>query len=295
MVRPARRAICRRVLVGLLVLAIAGCSAISLTYERLPTLLYWWMNSYVDFDPVQAPHARADFAGWHAWHRKEEIPRYVSLLQRWQRELAGPLDANDVCAWRAPVVERMEAAFAAAKPGLVRLAVSLNEAQRGMLARRFQESNAELYEEYAEGTLRARERDSRKRTEKFFRRIYGRLNATQRAQIEARTAETAYDAEGWLAERAARQALILEGLRQMGRSAGDSAAREMVASTALDTFTAQFFNSPRAEYQNYRTALLRRNCRLFAEVHAAASPQQVDRARRKLAAWEAELVALAAK
>ena len=291
----ARRAIWRWGLVGVFVVALAGCSAISLTYERLPTLLYWWMNSYVDFDPDQASQARADFAAWHVWHRKEELPRYIALLQRWQHELAGPLTANDVCAWRAPVVARMQAGFSAAKPGLIRLAVSLNDEQRGRLARRFKESNIELREEYAEGTPRARERDSRKRTEKFFRRIYARLNSTQRAQIEARTAETAYDAERWLGERAARQTLILDGLQPTGIAAKDSAQQELLARAALDTFTAQFFNSPRAEYQKYREALLRRNCRLFAEVHAAASPPQVARARRKLAAWEAELVALTAK
>lgn len=291
----ARRAIWRWGMVGVFVVALAGCSAISLTYERLPTLLYWWMNSYVDFDPDQASQARADFAAWHVWHRKEELPRYIALLQRWQHELAGPLDANDVCAWRAPVVARMQAGFAAAKPGLLRLAVSLNDEQRGRLARRFKESNIELREEYAEGTPRARERDSRKRTEKFFRRIYARLNSTQRAQIEARTAETAYDAERWLGERAARQTLILDGLQPTGIAAKDSAQQELLARAALDTFTAQFFNSPRAEYQKYREALLRRNCRLFAEVHAAASPSQVARARRKLAAWEAELVALTVK
>lgn len=292
MVSPARRAICRRVLVLICVGVLAGCSAVSFTYERLPTLLYWWMNSYVDFDAVQAPRARMDFAAWHAWHRKEELPRYIDLLRRWQRDLAGPLDEDDVCAWRAPVVERMQAAFAAARPGLARLAVSLSDEQRNRLVRRFKESNAELHAEYAEGSPRARERDSRKRTEKFFRRIYGRLNATQRAQIKSKTAETAYDAERWLDERAARQALILDGFRQMGQRDLDSAARAAIAKAALDTFSAQFFNSPRAQYQHYRETLLRRNCRLFAEVHAAASPRQISLARRKLAAWEAELLTL---
>ena len=278
-----------------LVAALAGCSALSFTYQRLPTVLYWWMNSYVDFDPVQAPHARADFVAWHVWHRREELPRYIALLRRWQHELAGPLDADDVCAWRAPVVERMQAAFGAAMPGLVRLAVSLSDVQRQKLAQRFTESNAELRTEYAEGTPRERERESRKRTEKFFRRLYGRLNAVQRSQIATRTAETAYDADRWLDERAARQGIILQGLRDMGTPGRDSTAREALARAALDTFSTQFFNSPRSGYQTYRETLLRRNCRLFAEVHAAASPRQVERARRKLAAWEAELVALTAQ
>lgn len=292
MVSATRRTRWRRGLVLVLGVVLTGCSALSFTYERLPTLLYWWMNRYVDFDPIQAPYARADFATWHAWHRREEIPRYVALLQRWQRELGGPLNADEVCAWREPVVARMRAAFAAARPGLTRLAISLSEEQRARLVEQFQESNRELRAEYADGTPSARERDSRKRTEKFFRRLYGRLNSTQRAQIAARTAETAYDANRWLDERAARQALILDGLREMGVSKADSSAREAIAHAALDTFSAQFFNSPRADYQRYREALLGRNCRLFAEVHAAASAAQVQRAQRKLADWESELLAL---
>ncbi len=289
--QTARACFARALLTALCVL-LAGCSAVSLTYDRAPTLLFWWVDSYVDFNPAQAAQARVDFATWHHWHRTRELPRYRALVRDWRQALAGPLDAAQVCAWRAPVVDRMQAAFAEAMPGLVRLAISLDDTQRGRLVKRFARANAELHAEYADGSLSARQDDSRRRSEKFFRRLYGPLNAAQKMRIAARTAETAYDAERWLAERAARQELVLAALTEISRLPVDSPARQDRAEAALTEFSAQFFRSPRAEYQAYRDTLLQRNCRLFAEVHAAATPAQVTRAREKLADWEALLTAL---
>jgi hypothetical protein len=36
-----------------LALALGGCSALRLSYNNAPTLLYWWLDGYADFDKSQ--------------------------------------------------------------------------------------------------------------------------------------------------------------------------------------------------------------------------------------------------
>ena len=44
----------------LLASALAACSSVRLAYNNLPTLSYWWLDGYVDFDGAQTPRVRED-------------------------------------------------------------------------------------------------------------------------------------------------------------------------------------------------------------------------------------------
>ncbi|MET0858456.1 MAG: hypothetical protein ABWY27_17030, partial [Telluria sp.] len=46
-------------LIVLMVLA-AGCSSVRFTYNHGDTLLYWWMNNYLDFDSDQSGWVKKD-------------------------------------------------------------------------------------------------------------------------------------------------------------------------------------------------------------------------------------------
>src|SRR5207245_8249679 len=60
-----------------LVTGLAACSAIKLGYNTLGEVAYWWLDSYIDFTDAQAPLVRQDLARLHAWHRHEELPRFI--------------------------------------------------------------------------------------------------------------------------------------------------------------------------------------------------------------------------
>lgn len=83
--------------VGLAALLLAaGCSRISLVYNRLDTLAHFQIGRYVDLDPQQ----KADFdrrfdAAW-TWHRRSQLPLYAAELRRLARSVAGPLSVQQL-------------------------------------------------------------------------------------------------------------------------------------------------------------------------------------------------------
>lgn len=63
-------------IIGVLMAALAmgGCSAVRLGYNTSPTLVYWWLDSYFDFDSDQSARVRDDLQSVQEWHRKNELP-----------------------------------------------------------------------------------------------------------------------------------------------------------------------------------------------------------------------------
>ncbi|HVL75638.1 MAG TPA: hypothetical protein VM406_06455, partial [Noviherbaspirillum sp.] len=57
-------------LAAVLVIALAGCSALRLGYANGETFVYWWMNSYVGFNDEQKPWVKEEIARFFAWHRQ---------------------------------------------------------------------------------------------------------------------------------------------------------------------------------------------------------------------------------
>ncbi len=287
----------RALLLLLALVLFSGCSAIRLTYNQAPMLAWWWLNDYLDFNETQSVAARKGLKDWFAWHRQHELPVYATLLGEIREGLKGEVSATTVCAWRTALTDHLAIAFEAGVPPLSRLASTLEPAQLARLEERFRRSNTELQKEYGSGTLEARTSRSRKRTERFLKRVYGRLDPAQRAYILAHTGETSFDPVRWLDERAHRQAFVLSELRAVMAIKGQGAAvaREARAEKMLRAYAALYAESPRAGYQAYRERLIQRNCTLFAEVHAMASPRQRTHVDKTLRAWERDLRLLASQ
>ena len=43
----------------LALLLLGGCSAVRIGYNQAPTLAWWWLDGYLDFDAAQAPQVKA--------------------------------------------------------------------------------------------------------------------------------------------------------------------------------------------------------------------------------------------
>ena len=72
-------------LVALMVLA-AGCSTIRFTYNHGDTLLYWWLNAYLDLDSDQSDWVKKDIDNLFQWHRTTQLRDYAGLLSKMQRQ-----------------------------------------------------------------------------------------------------------------------------------------------------------------------------------------------------------------
>src|SRR6218665_3700613 len=89
----------RRTLHGLFLIALlallSACSSLRLAYNHGDTVLYWWIDGYVDLTSEQKGWVKKDIDELFRWHRKTQLHDYVQILQNAQRQLAaGPSQAD---------------------------------------------------------------------------------------------------------------------------------------------------------------------------------------------------------
>ena len=65
---------------GLIVLTLSSCSATQFIYNRVDVLVRWYLDDYVSLDRAQQARFDGRLEALLDWHRREELPAYVVLL-----------------------------------------------------------------------------------------------------------------------------------------------------------------------------------------------------------------------
>lgn len=193
---------------------LVGCSSLTLAYGQLPLLGGLWADNYLDLDRDQRALLSQQLRAWQAWHRREELPRWIALLQQASRALEGGVTASELAALEQDARDSAERCLRQAAPLAAPLLAQLRPEQWQRLQRKMGENLAEWQEEQAgrDGVqLRA------KRFVSGLERWLGDLDRATRRQARA-------DAEGWQVDatalvqpRALRQERTLEALRAWSR------------------------------------------------------------------------------
>jgi hypothetical protein len=269
---------------------LCACSAVKLGYNTLDTVAYWWFDRYVDFSERQAPLVRQDLARLHAWHRREELPHFVQLLQRMEQLAPGDLRPEQACTFVADFRERLAATANAAEPAAVTLATSLTAEQLQHIRRQYDKNNAN----YTDDWIRLpREEQIEKRYRQFLDRaetIYGRLDDPQRAALRRDVERSSFDPSHILAQRQRRQRDLLDTLarvREPGVSFDD--ARRL-----LRGYLARALTPPDAKARAEQETLIAEGCHHFAVLHNSTTVAQRDAAVRRLRAYQRDLRELSA-
>jgi hypothetical protein len=272
-----------------LVLALqSGCSAIRLGYGQAPDLVYWWLDSYADFDDVQTPRLRDSLAAFFAWHRQTQLPDYAALLERWRAEAPANTTPERACAAWGDVRKRIDIAVERALPAAAELALTLAPEQLRHMERHYAESNSKFRDEFMQSDPARRLREAVKRTVDRVEMVYGRLDDTQTEQITQWVARSPYDADAALAERERRQQDLLATLRRLIAEHASPAQ----AGAALRAYAERVARSPREKFRAYADTLEQYNCGVAALIHNATSAEQRQAAVLRLRGWEGDFRAL---
>ncbi len=287
-----------RWIIGLtFVMLLAACSVLRIGYSQAPTFAYWWIDGYLDLNGEQSLKLRDGIERWFEWHRRDEMPRYASLLVRAQREVMEPtLSTDQLCAWRDEAQRRLDVALDEATPVFATLMVSLTPEQIRHLERKMAKDGDELKQDFAQADKADRAKASFKRTLERYENLYGKLDDAQRARLTQLLAASPFDADRWLAERERRNADLLAMLTTVsaaGKSA-DSAAAQAKAQAAVRVLAERALRSPRPDYRAYQQRLTQENCALAAAMHNVTTPAQRQYARSKLKSWEEDVRLIAA-
>ncbi|WP_140626586.1 DUF6279 family lipoprotein [Methylibium rhizosphaerae] len=278
----------RGLIIGVLMLLLAGCSAVRFAYNQAPELVYWRLDGYVDFDGEQAPPARGAVNQWFEWHRNTQLPDYATLLVKLQAEVQQPTTAAQVCRWWDEIEKRRDLLLDQATLRLTPVALTLKPEQFENIEERYAKSNKDFRKEYLQEDPQDRREAAVKRVIDRSEILYGRIEGSQRELIERQLAGSPFDPQRWYNERRRRQQDVLQTLRQL--QAGKATAQQ--AQPVLRALAQRLVESPDESYRRYMAQLTAYNCEFAAQLHNATTPAQRRTAAGKLKGWEADLRAL---
>ena len=268
-----------------LLVALAACSALKLGYATLPEVAYWWLDGYLDLEDAQSQRVREDLQRVHAWHRSNELPKVVALLQRMERMALQDITPAQACAFEPEVRERYLALRERAEPAIVTNALTVTPEQLKHLERKYARNNREFEKEWLRPPP-AERRDKRvKLIAERLETVYGTVTDVQRTAIRELFEAAPFPAAQVLAERKRRQQdtlAVLQRLTTQQISLGD-------ARTDIRGLLERFSESPDPAYRTYQASFVQDGCRLVAVVHNAATPAQREHAVKRFRGWQRDL------
>lgn len=276
-----------RIIGALLLVFLGGCSAVKIGYNNAPSLVYWWLDGYVDFNDAQAVQVRDSLAALQAWHRQNELPAYAELLRQMQRLANGPVTPQQVCELSSQVRTRVQSLGEQAAEGMSRVVPTLQPEQLRHLALQFDKHNQTWREEWLDGTPAELAAQRLKKTVERAESFYGRLEEPQLALLRQSIAASAFDARLAWRERLRRQQDMLQVFREHGSS--DRAAHVKAEILALQQ---RNLDSPDLAYRAQFERMVLDSCRTLAALHNSASAAQRRELLQTLQGYETDVRAL---
>jgi hypothetical protein len=271
---------------------LAGCSVLTLAYNRVPMLAYWRLDAMLNLESAQATQVRAGLEQWHRWHRQQHLPAYRVTLQRWQALALQDLTATQACQEFAVLRGWAQEAAEEAVPLLAQLARTLTPAQLAHWQRHQAEQAQEFRADFSVPAVAsgngAEPPVSPTRYKRALDRaemLYGRLSDEQRRWLRERLARSLFDAPTTLAERERRFVGMQDTVRRVQAGAD--------AEPAVRAVLAEIFSPTSPAYAAYTQRLVADGCAQMAELHNLTTPEQRRRAVQKLEGFAADFAVLA--
>ena len=268
----------------------AACSTIRFSYNHGDTLLYWWLDAYVDFEGDQSDWVKRDVRELFQWHRKTQLQDYAALLGKFQRQLAGnPTQADLVNAYK-DIRSRTEVLAYRAVPDMATLALSLTPDQIHQMEQRFEKKNNEYRRKFVSGSVEKRNEARFDKSMEQFRLWFGDFSREQEAALRRASDARPLDNNIWLEERIDRQRKILALARKIQ---AEKPSKEQAA-TMITALIREFFgrmDAPerKAFYDSYTNA----TTNYILTAIRMATPQQKAHAHKRMQGWIDDFNALA--
>ena len=265
-------------------LTLGGCSVARLGYNNAPSLLYYWLDTYFDFDSPQTLAMRERLQALQDWHRKEELPQIADLLKNLQPSANQSVTPEQVCKLYGFVLERAQAPLNFLSPAIASLAATLTQAQITHIQSEFDKRNQQWREDWLDVKPAKRLERRQKQIKEQAEMLYGRLTDAQNAQIKTLLEAAGYDPQRQYAETLRRQQDSISVLNLI-RTSGLSGAQ---ATTEVQNLFTRSFVSPDPEYRRYAEQARQTGCTAVAQLHNTASAEQREKMLKNLQAYEAD-------
>lgn len=279
--------------VVLLLALLGACSSLKLAYNNGDTLLFWWLDAYVDLTSDQKQEVKSDIGDLFRWHRKTQLQDYVQLLRTGQRQLQGNPTAADLLADYREARSRAETVLMKAVPDIAELALKLTPAQIAAMEKKFDKNNREFRKKNMKGDRTEQMKFRYKKSMEQFELWFGNFNREQEAVIRKASDARPMDNELWLDERMRRQQSILDLAKKIQQEKPTQAVAEgWIRDLIKELFDRMEKPSDRKAFFD---AYLAGNIELVHKVIGIATPEQKEHANKRMQGWIDDLNALALK
>jgi predicted transcriptional regulator len=268
----------------------AACSTIRFSYNHGDTLLYWWLDAYVDFEGDQSDWVKRDIGELFQWHRKTQLHDYAALLGTFQRQLAGNPTQADLLGDYREMRSRTETLAMKAVPDMVDLARSLTPDQIAQMEERFKKKNDEYRRKFVSGSIEKRQEARFDKSMEQFKLWFGSFNRDQEAALRRASDARPLDSNIWLEERIQRQRKILALTRKIQQ---EKPSKEQTGAM-ITALVHEFFGRMDApERKGFYDSYLNSTTNYILTAIRIATPAQKAHAQKRMQGWIDELNALA--
>ena len=271
---------------------LAACSSLRLAYNNADTLLYWWLDAYVDFDSEQKAEVKQDIGDFFRWHRKTQLQDYVHLLQKAQRQLyANPTQA-DLMADYVDIRDRTEALLLRSAPEIAEMALSLKPDQLESMEKKFAKNNADFRKKNMKGDAAEQNKFRYKKSMEQFELWFGGFSDEQEAIIRKASDARPLNNELWLDERIRRQLKIVTLARKiMTEQPSKQVATQWVQDLIRSGFDRFGYSERKAFFDSYTQSTVE----LIHTVVRISTPEQKAHAQKRMEGWIKDLNSLSAQ
>ncbi len=269
---------------------LAACSSLRLAYNNGDTLLYWWLDGYVDLNSDQKDWVKKDIDKLFQWHRKTQLEDYIQILQTGQRQLAGNPTSADLLGDFDEIKKRTQRLLLQAKPELADLARSLQPEQIDKLEKKFASNLDDFRKKNMKGDREDQQKFRYKKSMEQFELWFGRFSTEQEVQLRKASDARPLDNTIWLNERQRRQNAILTLVRKVQK---DKLSKEATMAL-IDTLVKDSFNRlDNSEHKAFFDASEKGTAELILTAIRIATPQQKAHAQQRMQGWIGDFQSLA--
>jgi hypothetical protein len=274
-----------------LMVTAAGCSSIRFTYNHGDTLLYWWLNNYLDLDSDQSGWVKKDIDNLFQWHRKTQLKDYVQLLQNGQRQLTGNISAGDLTGDYQDIKARTELLAYKALPELADLARSVRPDQIAQMEKKFAKNNEDYRKKFMRGDLETRQKARFKKSMEQFDLWFGNFSSEQEAVLRKASDARVLDNDVWMDERIRRQKQIVAALRKIQN---EKLSKDATVSVLHNLVKELFGRFEAPERKAFFDTYTDQTIQLILTAVKIATPAQKAHAQKRMQGWIEDFNVLAA-
>lgn len=271
---------------------LSACSTIRFTYNHGDTLLYWWLNAYLDLDSDQSDWVKKDIDNLFQWHRSTQLRDYAGLLSKMQRQLGdGNVTKDELLSDYRDIKARTELLAFKALPQLADLAMSIKPDQIAQMEKKFAKNNADFRKKFMSGSVEDQHKARYKKAMEQLELWFGNFSSDQEAALRKASDARPLDNDVWLQERMLRQKKIVTLLQRIHN---DKLNKEQTMSAIHDLLRDFFDRMEAPERKAFFDAYVDNTATFILTAVRLTTQEQKAHAQKRMQGWISDFNALAA-